>query len=75
VGVLVLSHTPTQILAEREGFEPSFPCGKHSPGIRSMLRIMVKRILRKYGYPPDKQDKATLTVLQQAEMIASNWAE
>ncbi len=43
--------------------------------VRARLRIMVKRILRKYGYPPDKQEKATQTVLQQAEMIAADWAE
>jgi hypothetical protein len=30
---------------------------------------MVKRILRKYGYPPDKQEKATVTVLEQAEIL------
>jgi hypothetical protein len=30
---------------------------------------MVKRILRKYGYPPDKQEKATQTVLEQAELL------
>jgi hypothetical protein len=30
---------------------------------------MVRRILRKYGYPPDKQEKATLTVLEQAELL------
>jgi Domain of unknown function (DUF3387) len=33
---------------------------------RAHLRVLVKRILRKYGYPPDKQEKATLTVLEQA---------
>ena len=43
--------------------------------VRAKLRVMVKRILRKYGYPPDKQEKATITVLEQAEMIASAWAE
>jgi type I restriction enzyme, R subunit len=42
--------------------------------VRAKLRVMVKRILRKYGYPPDKQDKATTTVLQQAELIAKDWA-
>jgi type I restriction enzyme R subunit len=31
--------------------------------------------LRKYGYPPDKQEKATQTVLEQAELIAVDWAE
>jgi type I restriction enzyme, R subunit len=35
---------------------------------------MVRRILRKYGYPPDKQEKATQTVLEQAEVIAKDWA-
>jgi type I restriction enzyme R subunit len=43
--------------------------------VRAKLRVMVKRILRKYGYPPDKQEKATLTVLEQAEWIARDWAE
>ena len=43
--------------------------------VRAKLRVMVKRILRKYGYPPDKQEKATQTVLEQAELIAADWAE
>jgi type I restriction enzyme R subunit len=34
---------------------------------------MVKRILRKYGYPPDKQEKATQTVLEQAALLSSDW--
>lgn len=42
--------------------------------VRAKLRVMVKRILRKYGYPPDKQEKATQTVLEQAEVIAKDWA-
>ncbi len=42
---------------------------------RAKLRVMVKRILRKYGYPPDKQEKATQTVLEQAALIAKDWAE
>lgn len=36
---------------------------------RAQLRVLVKRILRKYGYPPDKQEKATQTVLEQAEAL------
>jgi type I restriction enzyme, R subunit len=40
---------------------------------RAKLRVMVKRILRKYG-PPDKQEKATQTVIQQAEMLCADWA-
>ncbi len=42
--------------------------------VRAHLRVLVKRILRKYGYPPDKQEKATLTVLEQAEVLSSGWA-
>jgi type I restriction enzyme R subunit len=43
--------------------------------VQAKLRVMVKRILRKYGYPPDKQKKATDTVLEQATIIAKDWAE
>ncbi len=41
---------------------------------RAKLRTIVKRILRKYGYPPDKQEKATQTVLEQAELLSQEWA-
>ena len=43
--------------------------------VRAKMRVMVKRILRMHGYPPDKQEKATRTVLEQAELIAADWAE
>jgi type I restriction enzyme R subunit len=42
--------------------------------VRAHLRVLVKRILRKYGYPPDKQEKATLTVLEQAEASSVGWS-
>ncbi len=42
--------------------------------VRAQLRVLVKRILRKYGYPPDKQERATRTVLEQAEMLSERWA-
>ena len=42
--------------------------------IRANLRRLVKRILRKHGYPPDKQEKATRTVLEQAEVLSEGWA-
>jgi type I restriction enzyme R subunit len=42
--------------------------------VRAQLRVIVKRILRKYGYPPDKQEKATQTVLEQAEALSAEWA-
>ena len=41
---------------------------------RARMRILVKRILRKYGYPPDLQDAAVQTVLQQAEVLSEKWA-
>jgi type I restriction enzyme R subunit len=43
--------------------------------VRASLRVLVKRILRKYGYPPDKQEKATQTVLEQAEVLSEAWTE
>jgi type I restriction enzyme, R subunit len=42
--------------------------------VRAQLRVMVKRILRKWGYPPDLQEKATATVLEQAEALSQEWA-
>ncbi len=42
--------------------------------VRAQLRVIVKRILRKYGYPPDKCEKATKTVLEQAEVLSEHWA-
>jgi type I site-specific restriction-modification system R (restriction) subunit len=42
--------------------------------VRAQLRVLVKRILRKYGYPPDKQEKATQTVLERAALFSAAWA-
>jgi len=42
--------------------------------VRAHIRVLVKRILRKHGYPPDKQEKATQTVLEQAEVLSAEWA-
>lgn len=42
--------------------------------VRAQMRVAVKRILRKYGYPPDKQERATQTVLEQAEVLCRDWA-
>lgn len=42
--------------------------------VRAQMRVRVKRILRKYGYPPDKQEQATQTVLEQAEVLSDEWA-
>lgn len=40
---------------------------------RARMRVLVKRILRKYGYPPDLQDAAVQTVLRQAEALSFAW--
>ena len=42
--------------------------------VRAKMRVAVRRILRLHGYPPDKQEKATKTVLEQAESFAEAWA-
>ena len=42
--------------------------------VRANLRVMVKRVLRRHGYPPDKQEKAVKTVLEQAELLCKDWA-
>ncbi len=41
--------------------------------VQARLRANVRRILRKHGYPPDKQEKATTTVLTQAELLCADW--
>lgn len=46
----------------------------HREPARARIRVLVKRILRKYGYPPDLQDAAVQTVLQQAEVLSERWA-
>ncbi|MEO5333980.1 MAG: DUF3387 domain-containing protein [Magnetococcus sp. YQC-5] len=46
----------------------------HRESARARMRVLVKRILRKYGYPPDLQDVAVQTVLQQAEALSAKWA-
>lgn len=46
----------------------------HRDSARARMRVLVKRILRKYGYPPDLQEAAVQTVLQQAEVLSEIWA-
>ncbi len=41
--------------------------------VRARLRVLVKRVLRKHGYPPDRQERATQTVLEQAELLCDVW--
>ena len=47
---------------------------QHREATRARMRVLVKHILRKYGYPPDLQDAAVQTVLQQAEVLSARWA-
>ena len=42
--------------------------------IRAKMRLLIKRLLRKYKYPPDGQDKAVLRVIEQAEALADAWS-
>ena len=42
--------------------------------VRARLRVLVKRVLRKHGYPPDKQESATRTVLEEAEVLSTGCA-
>jgi type I restriction enzyme R subunit len=42
--------------------------------VRAKLRLMVKTILKKWKYPPDGQDAATETVLDQAKELSESWA-
>lgn len=45
----------------------------HRESARARMRVLVKRILRRYGFPPDLQDSAVQTVLQQAEALSAMW--
>jgi type I restriction enzyme, R subunit len=41
--------------------------------VRAHMRVKIKRLLRKHGYPPDKNEEATETVIEQAEVVYQNW--
>lgn len=43
--------------------------------VRARLRVMVKTMLRRYKYPPDRQEEATETVLKQAQSLSPEWVE
>ena len=45
----------------------------HRESARARMRVLVKRILRRYGYPPDLQAAAVQTVLAQAEALSAQW--
>ena len=41
--------------------------------VRAKLRLMVRRILKKYKYPPDQQDGAVQLILEQAQALGEEW--
>jgi len=43
--------------------------------VQAKMRVMIKRILKKYGYPPEKQDQAVKTILEQAKLIADDFSD
>ena len=70
---------PPQPLCQPFGISSYRRAGKCSVGAagaagEAVLRRLVRRILRKHGYPPDKQEKAARTVLEQAEVLSAGWA-
>ena len=48
---------------------------KSAPRKGASPDISSERLIRKYGYPPDKQETATRTVLEQAEVLSAGWAD
>ncbi|MCY3924776.1 MAG: DUF3387 domain-containing protein, partial [bacterium] len=42
--------------------------------VRAQLRVLVRRTLNRHGYPPDRAEQATLTVIEQAEALTESWA-
>jgi type I restriction enzyme R subunit len=77
--------TPNSTLSASRASPPRTPTSTARPAssgsprrprenVRAHLRVLVKRILRKHGYPPDKQERATQAVLEQAEVLSAEWA-
>ncbi len=42
--------------------------------VRARMRTRIKRLLRKYGSPPDKREEAVITVIEQAEQVCRDWS-
>jgi len=78
VGVVVtVPRTEVDTVSDGDGDSATFSrrCrGRNVNSDRARMRVLVKRILRKYGYPPDLEDAAVQTVLQQAELLSESWA-
>ena len=46
---------------------------QYREGARAKIRVLVKRILNRHGYPPDLQDEAVQIVLKQTELLCADW--
>ena len=68
---LVLTRYALERLSLRENVAVDW--AHHRESAHARLRVLVKRILRKYGYPPDLQDAAVQTVPRQAEVLSASW--
>ena len=65
----VIAHELVQVIRSNVSID-----WMHRDSARANIRRHVKRLLRKYGYPPDLQDAAVQNVLQQAEALSAEWA-
>jgi type I restriction enzyme, R subunit len=65
----VIAHELVQVIKGNVGVD-----WMHRDSARARIRVHVKRLLRKYGYPPDLQDAAVQNVLRQAEALSAEWA-
>lgn len=73
----ILGNEPLKVIAHEllKGLKANVSIDwAHRDSARARLRVLVKRILRKYGYPPDLEDAAVRGVLEQAEAMLSEIA-
>ena len=67
-------HTPEPVRGDRLDALLRAWHDEHRESARAKIKVMVKRILNRYGYPPDLQEEAVKTVLMQAELLCADWA-
>lgn len=66
--LLVIAHELLESVRSNVGID-----WKHSENARARIRVLVKRVLRKHGYPPDLEDAAVQLVIAQAETLTEGW--
>ena len=73
-----VQRSQSEVLAERRAGAAPVRAGRGGPvpggHVQAQLRVIVKRILQKDGYPQDKQEKATQTELEQTALSSGEWA-